>query len=290
MAPSGISLNKPAAITILVLVAGGVIMYRWGWSSPHSSAAETDISNAGSKKGNADIKPPDDSKMSKEIDVNKLPDFPLSPDINATAIKMITIDVKVKDKTLKINSRQTGPAESPTLTVLLLHGQAFTSQDWIRTLRLLASWGYKAVAIDLPDFGKSKAESLGDASEEEFMTALVGTLGSAPVIVSPSMSGRFSLPYLFSDRSDSEQRAAAFIPVAPVMTDKFKANYPKSQVPTLIVYGTEDKNLGTKSRADLQALPKAQIAPIPGAGHACYMDKPDLFRNVLHYFLTSLTK
>ncbi|XP_070183948.1 putative protein-lysine deacylase ABHD14B [Littorina saxatilis] len=233
-----------------------------------------------------------DTKTSKEIDVNKLPDIPPSPDINAIAIKKITIDVKVKDKTLKIYSQQTEPAESesPTVTVLLLHGQAFTSQDWIRTLRLLASWGYKAVAIDLPSFGKSKDESLGVASEEEFMTALVGTLGSAPVIVSPSMSGNFSLPYLFSDRSDSAQRAAAFIPVAPVMTDKFKANYPKSLVPTLIVYGTQDTLLGTRSREDLQALPKAQIAPIPGAGHACYKDKPDLFHKVLHHFLTSLTK
>ena len=37
-------------------------------------------------------------------------------------------------------------------TVLLLHGQSFTSQTWvdISTLQLLASMGHRAVAIDIP--------------------------------------------------------------------------------------------------------------------------------------------
>jgi hypothetical protein len=29
MAPSGISLNKPAAITLIILITGGIILYRW---------------------------------------------------------------------------------------------------------------------------------------------------------------------------------------------------------------------------------------------------------------------
>ena len=35
MAPSGISINKPAAIAIVSLVAGGLIFYYWGWSVHH---------------------------------------------------------------------------------------------------------------------------------------------------------------------------------------------------------------------------------------------------------------
>ena len=37
-------------------------------------------------------------------------------------------------------------------TVLLLHGQSFTSETWteIRTLQMLGGMGHRAVAVDLP--------------------------------------------------------------------------------------------------------------------------------------------
>ena len=40
----------------------------------------------------------------------------------------------------------------PKLEVLLLHGQAFTSENWIQlgTLSYLAAMGHRAVAIDIP--------------------------------------------------------------------------------------------------------------------------------------------
>ena len=40
----------------------------------------------------------------------------------------------------------------PILVVLLLHGQAFTSENWLQlgTLSYLAAMGHRAVAIDIP--------------------------------------------------------------------------------------------------------------------------------------------
>ena len=62
------------------------------------------------------------------------------------------------------------------------------------------------------------------------------------------------------------------------------------QLPTLIVYGAKDTSLGTESRDKLQVLPKSQIASIPEAGHACYLDQPALFHKLLYYFLAKLPK
>ncbi|KAK7094502.1 putative protein-lysine deacylase ABHD14B [Littorina saxatilis] len=226
--------------------------------------------------------------VSQDIDVKILPACPEST--AEISITQQPISVSVGGKTLKIYSQQTEPATSPRLTVLLLHGQAFTSQNWveINTLPLLASWGYRAVAIDLPGYGQSKDVSLDGVSQEDFMAALVGTLGSLPVIVSPSMSGAFSLPYLFSDPSGSTQRATAYIPVAPVMTDQYTANYPESQLPTLIVYGENDEQLGSRSHDDLKVLPASKVAALPEAGHACYMNQPAMFHNVVYQFLSSV--
>ena len=65
----------------------------------------------------------------------------------------------------------------------------------------------------------------------KFMEALIAGLKlSKPVIVSPSMSGQFSLPFLFSDPESATTRSQGFVAVAPVQTSTYKDKYPKSQV------------------------------------------------------------
>lgn len=61
------------------------------------------------------------------------------------------------------------------------------------------------------------------------------------------------------------------------------------QLPTLIVYGSRDERLGFASRDSLKVLPASQIAEIPDAGHACYMNQPALFHNLLYWFLNKLS-
>jgi len=226
----------------------------------------------------------------QSLDVSSLAGYPGSSDpLPSVQVQQVTIPVTVGGRTLNIFSRQTSPTASATSTILLLHGQAFTSANWenIGTLQLLASWGFRAVAVDLPGFGQSVSQ-VNSASNEDFIEALVSTLGSLPVIVSPSMSGGFSLPYLFQNPATSLQRAKAYIPVAPVSSGTYKAKYPRSQLPTLIVYGSNDRGLGFSSRDNLQVLPKSFIAEIDNAGHACYLDQPLLFHNVVYHFLTKL--
>lgn len=230
------------------------------------------------------------------MDVTKLPDIPASVSEKAQTITVQTvfIDVEVEGKTLKIFSQQTTPGTPAKLSVLLLHGQAFTSNNWveIKTLQLLAAMGYSAVAVDLPGYGKSKEVSV--SSREAFMVALVKSLHfpKPPVIVSPSMSGSFSLPYLFSSPEPGVTviRATAFIPVAPVSSGTFLKNYSQNQLPTLIVYGEKDEDLGQDSLNNLKHLPKSTVALIPDAGHACYLNQPVLFHKALQQFLDDVSK
>ncbi|KAL8562975.1 hypothetical protein ACOMHN_004667 [Nucella lapillus] len=223
-------------------------------------------------------------KADKSVDVTSLP---AHPEPQSITVKEENISVVIDGKTLSIFSRHSSPKGSPKLTVLLLHGRAFTSKNWedIGTLQRLASWGYQAVGVDLPGYGKSESVSLGDTSTSSFLLALVEKVGKKPVIVSPSMSGGFALPYLFEQPQESCHRAAAYIPVAPVMTESFQDKYPDSQIRTLVVYGSKDKTMGFTSRDHLKALPRSTIAVIPEAGHACYLDQPHIFHNLLYDFL-----
>ncbi|KAF5904266.1 protein ABHD14B, partial [Clarias magur] len=122
-------------------------------------------------------------------------------------------------------------AGEPKLCVLLLHGIRFSSQDWLRigSLSSLAAAGYRALAVDLPGLGESKAAEapavVGEPAPAEFLRQVCDGLNTGPVVViSPSLSGMYSLPFLFQH----SERLKAYIPVAPICTDKFKAEQYKA--------------------------------------------------------------
>lgn len=181
-----------------------------------------------------------------------------------------------------------GPPER--FTVLLLHGQSFTSQTWenLGTLQILSEHGYRAVAVDLPGYGQSlQAQPMSsEKGRTDYLLHIIESLGARqPVLISPSMSGLFSLPLLLQH----PDRLRGFVPIAPAGTKSFKPQqYQQIQVPTLIVYGTLDTNLGSQSLESLQNLPNHTLSPLKGAGHACYMDRPEEFHSSLLIFLSKL--
>lgn len=63
---------------------------------------------------------------------------------------------------------------------------------------------------------------------------------------------------------------------------------PPLQTPTLIVYGDQDVELGQTSLNNLQHLPEHQVLMLQGAGHACYLDKPNEWHLGLLDFLQQL--
>ncbi|KAM8799912.1 protein ABHD14A [Eudromia elegans] len=174
--------------------------------------------------------------------------------------------------------------------VLLLHGRAFTSETWERlgTLALLAAEGYRAVAIDLPGHGDSPPSDT--VATEPGRVALLEHVLQAlalrrPVLVSPSMSGRFAVPFLLARGA----RLAGFVPVAPAGTaEHAPERYRNVQTPTLIVYGDGDAGLGPRALRSLRHLPRHRVAVLHGAGHACYVERPQDFHRALLAFLRAL--
>ncbi|XP_034022358.1 protein ABHD14A [Thalassophryne amazonica] len=178
----------------------------------------------------------------------------------------------------------------PRLQVVLLHGQAFSSKTWedLGTMTYLAATGYQVLAMDLPGYGNSlDSESLKtDQNRVDLLSRFMEALGvRAAVLLSPSMSGRYSMPFLMTNSA----QLRGFVAIAPVGTHSYTAEqYQKIQTPTLIVFGALDTNLGAQSHKNLIQLPHHSVVKLEDARHACYMDKPKEFHHVLIDFLNKL--
>lgn len=185
----------------------------------------------------------------------------------------------------KIHYLMADSATAPT--VLFLHGASFSSQTWrsIGTLKLLADRGYGAVAVDLPGYGSSERIS-GDRAE--FLLELIEVLKlNKPILVSPSMSGGYSLPFVVKHAD----KLGGFIPIAPVNIEEHEQGLEGIEVPTLAIWGSNDRTVSS-SEVDLivRRMPKAQKVILANAGHACYMRATDEFHSQLLEFVDDCGK
>ena len=166
-------------------------------------------------------------------------------------------------------------------SILFLHGASFSCQTWkqIGTLRLFAGQGYRAVAVDLPGYGNSENFS---GSPQEFMLELLDLLNlSHPILVSPSMSGNYSLPLVV----ERAELLRGFVPVAPVGIPRYREQLKAIELPILAIWGSNDR-IVPPEQADLllQLMPNAQKVILENAGHACYMRETELFHRYLLEF------
>jgi len=190
--------------------------------------------------------------------------------------------------------------------VLFLHGASYTSRIWDdrKILDHLAAAGYRVVAVDLPGYGGTPERSTDDTTDgqpegdssgslisdgavlRELIRSVSGPAGV--VLVSPSASGRYSLPYLAQFPSDP---LAGFVPVAPVGVNSFRRPTTAPKIPTLLVWGAEDDVVPFANATLLQEqLPGSRIERIAGAGHAAYDDHPRQFEAVMLAFLRTLRR
>jgi len=172
------------------------------------------------------------------------------------------------------------------LPVLLLHGARFHSGTWKEngTLAIVARNGFRAVAVDLPGYGASEpVEVEAGAIVPRIVTGL-GCKGRA-VLVAPSMSGRFAFPALV----DRPELFAGFVAIAPVGVEAFGDRLAQVRVPTLVVWGGEDRVIPVAQAKRLEAaIPTSELFILEGASHPCYLDRPDDFHARLLAFLRSL--
>ena len=207
----------------------------------------------------------------------------LIADPMAAQTPIATHDVAVGGTTL--HYLEAGAPRSTT--VLLLHGGRFTSETWreLGTIATLAAAGHHAVALDLPGYGDSEASAI---PRNEYLRQALEELwpDGRFVIVSPSMSGGFSLPLV----ARHPDRVAGYVPVAPVGIRDHLAALARVDVPTLVVWGEDDQVIPVSQASVLAQALSGETLILAGASHPCYLDRPDEFHRALLDFVGRLQR
>ncbi|MGD2182611.1 alpha/beta fold hydrolase [Lusitaniella coriacea] len=170
-------------------------------------------------------------------------------------------------------------------TIVLLHGASFQAQTWqnLGTLDFLAQQDYQVVAVDMPGYGQSEAFS---GTPSEFLREFLESLNlHLPILVSPSMSGSYALPFLI----DYTNRLRGLVAIAPVGIVRYQDRLRGIELPTLALWGSNDRIIPLQ-QADLlaQLMPNTQKVVIEDAGHACYMRATTEFHQHLLEFIQKL--
>lgn len=180
----------------------------------------------------------------------------------------------------RIHYLESGPTNSRS--ILFLHGASFSAQTWqeIGSLQLLAMLGYRGVAVDIPGYGRSQRISVSSFS---FLLELLSILKlNLPILVSPSMSGGYSLPFVINHAD----KLGGFVAISPVGIQRFQKELEGIELPTLAIWGSNDRIVAVE-QADLllKLMPNAEKVILVNAGHACYMRATEEFHEHLIKFI-----
>jgi abhydrolase domain-containing protein 14 len=203
------------------------------------------------------------------------------PAFSAAAPDDKRVQIEAAGNACSLRYLESGPMDG--LPVVLLHGARFTADTWVKTktLSALEASGFHVYAIDLPGFGKTKCP---EAKADVFLKQLFESLGiTKPVLVSPSMSGRFSLPLV----TVNPELLAGFVAVAPVGIPRFEKKLSSITIPTLAIWGEKDRVVPVAHAEMLaKAIKNTHKVILKGARHPSYLDASAKFNAELVTFVT----
>jgi abhydrolase domain-containing protein 14 len=159
----------------------------------------------------------------------------------------------------------------------------FQAATWRETgtLATLADAGYRAVALDLPGFGRSPAANIKPVFV--LKETITRATQDRTILLGPSMGGRVALEFTLTNQGLID----GLVLVGAVGVQENQTRLKDLSLPCLAVWGGEDSiSPLANGRLSQQEVKDARLEIIAGAPHPCYLDQPGEWHRILLGFLT----
>ncbi len=172
------------------------------------------------------------------------------------------------------------------IPVVLLHGYSFYAETWVEVgLFDALARDYRVYSFDMPYGAKSRSDKFSAESRDEyadFLNTMLNTLTvENPILIGASISGEVTLRYLIRGYS-----ARAAVVIGPVGIRILGNQLGRISIPLLAIWGEKDTISPPADSKILEShVNNAEIRFIDGAGHPCYLDKPEKFKEIVIDFL-----
>lgn len=106
-----------------------------------------------------------------------------------------------------------------------------------------------------------------------------------PILVGPSMGGQVSLEFCLNH----PELVGGLVLLGPVGVKENADRLHQIAVPTLLVWGENDQvSPPANGRLLNEKVRNSSLLVVPGAGHPCYLEAPDLWHEKLIQFLDGI--
>lgn len=175
------------------------------------------------------------------------------------------------------------------LPFVLLHGFSFHAETWAEIgLFDELALHYSVYSFDMP-YGPKSVSDKFDASNRdeyaEFLSEILKTLKiNKPFLIGASISGEVVLRYLAMGNP-----AKACIVAGPANIKNLGSSLEKITVPLLALWGEHDNiSAPDNGRFIADFVKKSEVYILKGAGHACYLDRPEEFKDLVREFIKEI--
>lgn len=175
-------------------------------------------------------------------------------------------------------------------SIVLMHGYSWNTQVWVRVglFDALRSIDYMVSSIDVPGFPNSKNRF--PLVEEEFfknLRAFVEDIATKRRDEKPTLLGSSASAYLaLKFAEDNSDILKSVIVVGAVRLESI--NFGSMGIPVFGVWGSGDDVSPPSEARGYFKRRNMRLEILDGAGHACYLDKPEEFRHAVTAFLKDL--